>query len=253
VRGRSRTTLKHFSLIIHMVRTSRLSILQLALALVLAGGFSPASAQEPPLKSAGQSEEPSVKSLFDVKPGISRTAVLAGLASDYLLSKMPLPQESTSLGIETWIVTSKEPPYRSATISFIQGKTTSIDYSLFTSESPEVVKFADALQSAIYDSASLPTVELAVEQMREIMRRYPSGGSMTDAQLAAAAQAQLGIWKLMNQRFAVAGITASQGHNEVGEQRDFTIEVFAPGGRTFRVKILTMAGRTSVYLGEVKQ
>jgi len=233
------------------IQALRLST-QLWIALLMAAAL---GAQEPP-KAPVQSNEPSVSSLSDVKPGIPRTAVLAGLASDYVLSKLPLPEEAASLGFENWVVTSKQPPYRTATISFAQGRTTSIQYSLFTSESPEVAKFVDTLQSAIYSSASLPTSELALEQVREMKRRYdPSGGAMTNPDITAGVKAQLELWKSMNQRFALAGVAASQGHNEVGDMREFTIQFFVGGseGRTFHVQLLNVNGRATVYLSEIRK
>ena len=200
--------------------------------------------------------EPTVNSLSDVKPGMSRAAVLAGLADGYLLSKVPAPEAVASQGVESWVVTSKDPPYRSATVNFIQGKTVSVQYSLFTSDSPEVAKFVQALQSAIYDSANVPTPDMALAQAQEDRKRHAGiGAVITNQQLDAMAKVNLEMWKLMNQRFALAGIMASQSRNNGGDIKEFTIQLGLgdPGQRNFQVQLLSVGGRTTVQLTEVRQ
>ena len=206
------------------------------------------SAQEPQLTgSTDHTNDRPRKSLSDFQPGTSRDVVLRELASDYMLVKEPDMKEVP--GTEVWEVVSRAPPLQSGQIWFFRGKTFSVTSHLLRSESPDVVKFVDALQSVLYDSANPPSDADAAAEARSMANNSPD--PVSSENIAAGEKVTRAIWKMNNQRFGEARIGASLYHGPDGDDRTLAIGI---GGRSFQVRLMTVgAGRTMIDLSEIKR
>jgi hypothetical protein len=154
-------------------------------------------------------------------------------------------------GFEAWVVTSKVAPFRSAELTFAEGKTNSVQLDLFSSESPDAVRLVDALQSALYGTTTAPSEADATSTARAMLMQH--GEKFDDALLATVAEFQLGVWKSTNSRFGAAQIIATTINNSKGELRTLSIVV---GGRTFQIRLANVPvgdGRPSVELSDVRQ
>lgn len=220
----------------------------------------PACAQEArPSPVQAQPKEPTVKSLLDVHPGMPKVAVLTGLASDYNLLKEGDLGRAPEL--EVWYVSSKVERIargalaERAEICFIQGLTSSVKSKLYTTDSPDAVRFVDMLQSVIYESANPPTgadaAEVNARNMANARAFSKADDQLTPAQIAAGATLQMKIWKLNNQRFGLAQIGASQSHLPEGDERKLSIVI---NGRSFEIDLVSIpGGRTIIDLAEFRQ
>jgi hypothetical protein len=227
----------------------RRSLFLAALAFLLPCASSVYSQDAPSTSPAVQADEPPVRSLSDVRPGVSRASVLAGLASDYTLTKTTTSQDPE---LEVWLVESKTPPHGATHIFFAQGKTLSVRSQLLVSASPDVIKFVDALQSALYDSTNPPSdadaKTLARLNWTKIGPLQP--GPPNEAKLAGLEQLQMEAWKMNNQRFGEAQVGASQHHSPEWDERKLSIII---GGRSFEIVLVTMQGNQKVVdFGEFK-
>jgi hypothetical protein len=218
----------------------------LALPPLLAAGLTPARSQDAQSKSpVDQTNEPPVKSLSDVRRGVSRAQVLTGLAADYTLTKWP----DIDPNLEVWSVVAKVRPFESAQVNFVGGKTYSVKASLLTTESPDVVKFVDTLQSALYNSATPPTSAEADAMQRSMASN--AGVKLSNEQLVAGEQLQMKFWQMNNQRFGIAQVGASQFHNPIGDERTISITI---DGRSFEISLISIPGaQTVIYFSEFKQ
>jgi len=228
----------------HRYHVRRFAILAFILASASPGNSQNAPSSGPP----AQANEPPVRSLSDVKPGVSRAAVLTGLASDYTLTKEVMPKDFPG-ELELWQVVGKMPPYVTAEVSFVQGKAFSIRSDLLISTSPDVVKFVDTLQSALYDSTNPPSETDAATLARWDWTRH-MGSPPDEAQLAMAERVQMELWKMDNQRFGTAQIGASQHHSPEWDERKLSVVI---GGGSFEIRLRTLGGQTVVDLSEIKQ
>ena len=210
----------------------------------------PATAQDAQLGQTAQANEPTVKSLYDIRPGVSRTAIMTGLASDYTFTKTEIGDGVGA--VEYWLVASKTPPLRSADVTFRGGRVTDIMFHLMTSESPDVAKFVDILQSALYDVANPPD-SAGETALGHSLAEYARAACPTCPALSDAQIAQIGRMtsKVQNRRYGFGQVVASQKHSpDLGENSELWIMT---GGRTFYMQLLRQPdGRTLVSLSEAR-